>query len=586
MLVLVIIGLLAGLITSISPCVLPVLPVVLAAGSAAPTARGPGGWWAWRRPVGVVAGLVLSFSTSTLLGSWVLDVLGLPQDLLRTAGIVVLVVVGFGMIWARFGELLERPFVRLVGRPVDPHGNGLIVGIGAGLLFVPCAGPVLATIAVLGATHRIGWDAVVLTAAFGVGAGVPLLALALAGDALVRRTRALRRRARALRVGGGVVIVVIAVALGSNLTDGLQQFVPGYTAALQSTVETNPTATGRLDGLAAAPAVPVPAKPVPAAPVPAGPVVARSDGPCVQGAPALADCGPAPALTGIDSWLNTPDNRPLDLAALRGKVVLVDFWTYSCINCQRTLPHLEAWSRAYADAGLVVIGVHSPEFAFERVPSNVAAQTAALGVQYPVALDNHYGTWNAYHNRFWPAEYLIDATGTIRHYRFGEGGYEDTERLLRQLLSTVHPGAALAAPTSVADTRTPSFFQTPETYLGYRYPQRVSGPAPVHDRSRTYRFPAVLDADTYALSGTWRAGSQYLAAGAHAQLELSFQADTVYLVLGGAGTVVTEVGGVSTTVAVFGPPTLHTVAHGHRDERATAVVHFSPGVQAYDFTFG
>ncbi len=565
MLVLIGIGLLAGLVTSISPCVLPVLPVVLAAGS--------GGR---RRPFGVVAGLVISFSASTLLGSVVLDALGLPEDLLRDAGIAVLVLVGLGMVWTRFGELVERPFARLTGRAVDPDGNGLVVGLGAGLLFVPCAGPVLATIAVLGATHRVGPDAVVLTAAFGVGVGVPLLVLALAGDALLRRTRVLRERARALRVTGGVIMIVVAAALGLNLTDGLQQLVPGYTTALQTTVETNQAATQRLDDLATGPD-----PTVPPAPATAGPAA-----PCVEGASALADCGPAPAVTGIDAWLNTPGDQPLDPASLRGKVVLIDFWTYSCINCQRALPHVEAWSRAYADAGLVVIGVHSPEFAFEHVPGNVAAQAAALGVSYPVAIDNHFATWNAFHNRFWPAEYLVDATGTVRHYNFGEGAYDTTEQLIRQLLSAAHPGLVLPAATDVIDTRVPSFTQTAETYLGYRYTQRISGPVPVRDRTRTYRFPAVLDPDTFALAGTWRAGAQSLTAGADARLELSFQAGTVFVVLGGSGTVTTVVDGVTTTVQVSGPPTLYTVARGDPDRRSTLVLTAAAGVQAYDITFG
>jgi len=585
MLVLIAIGLLAGLVTSISPCVLPVLPVVLAAGSPPPAdalvpaqARDSTGSRhrtrrASRRPYWLVAGLVISFSASTLLGSLVLRALGLPQDLLRDAGIVVLVVVGLGMVWARFGELVERPFARLTGRPVDPDSNGLVVGLGAGLLFVPCAGPVLATIAVVGATDQVGFDAVLLTAAFGVGVGVPLLVLALAGDAVARRTLALRRRARALRVTGGLVMIVIAVALGLNLTDGLQQLVPGYTAALQGSLETNQ----RLDALSSGPT----------SAAPPAPVTAGAPAPCVEGATELADCGPAPAVTGIDAWLNTPGNQPLDPTALRGKVVLLDFWTYSCINCQRTLSHVEAWSRAYADAGLVVIGVHTPEFAFEHIPRNVAAQAEALGVHYPVAIDNDYATWNAYKNKFWPAEYLVDATGTVRHYNFGEGGYEDTERLIRQLLTTARPGQVLPPPTDVADTRTPNFFQTPETYLGYRYAQRVSGPAPARDRNRAYRFPAALDPDTFALSGTWRAGAQYLTAVDGAQLRLSFQADTVYLVLGGSGTVSTVSDGVTTTVRVAGPPTLYTVVTGaNGDRRSTLTLTASPGVQAYDFTFG
>src|SRR5882757_10793182 len=245
MILLVVVGLLAGVITSISPCVLPVLPVVLAAG-----ARPDGARRSWR-PYGVVAGLVVSFTASILFGSLVLSALHLPQDLLRDAGVLVLVLIGLGLLWPRLGELLERPFVRLRGRPVDPDRNGVVLGLGLGLLFVPCAGPVLAAIAVVGASHRVGLDALLLTGAFGVGVGLPLLVLALAGDAIGRRTGVVRRHARGFRLTAGVVLIVVAAAIALNLTDGLQRNVPGYTTALQNLVEGNRGATDQLRRLAA-----------------------------------------------------------------------------------------------------------------------------------------------------------------------------------------------------------------------------------------------------------------------------------------------------------------------------------------------
>src|SRR5882724_5594226 len=241
MITLVVVGFLAGVITSISPCVLPVLPVVLTAGAT----QGTRSW----RPYGIILGLVLSFSVATLFGSLVLSALHLPQDLLRDAGIVVLVLIGAGLIWIRFGELLARPFARIRGRQVDPNGNGIVLGLGLGLLFVPCAGPVLATIAVVGATHRIGFGALVLTAAFGIGVGVPLLVLAVAGDAVARRTGILKRNARPIRVVGGALMIVVAVLIGLNVTDGLQRVVPGYTAALQNSVEQSNSATQQLHQL-------------------------------------------------------------------------------------------------------------------------------------------------------------------------------------------------------------------------------------------------------------------------------------------------------------------------------------------------
>jgi cytochrome c biogenesis protein CcdA/thiol-disulfide isomerase/thioredoxin len=604
MLVLIAIGFVAGLITSISPCILPVLPVVLAAGVRRQPIEDPAGTPAlattpapattptrasapakyvitapskkparrlhvksWR-PYAVVAGLVISFSAATLFGAVVLSALHLSDNLLRDAGIVVLVIFGLGLIFRPVGELLELPFVRLTGRPVNQSSNGLVLGIGAGLLFVPCAGPVLATIAVVGATHRVGFSAVVLTVAFGIGVAVPLLLLTLAGDALSRRTRALQRHALTLRIGGGVLMLIIAAAIGFNLTDGLQRHVPGYTTALQNAVEGNKTASKQLQQLQTG-----------------GAENAAST--CEEGGSTPQNCGPAPELTGINAWLNTAGDKPLTLAGLRGKVVLIDFWTYSCINCQRTLPHVEAWYRDYQKDGFVVIGVHTPEFAFEHVTSNIASQASALGVKYPIAVDNDYATWNAYGNQYWPAEYLIDATGVIRHVTFGEGDYDGTESVIRQLLATADPTGSLAAPTNVADT-TPTEAQTPETYLGYEYaPLHVTGAQPAQDQDQVYKFPSTLATNAFALSGTWNDGMQALTAGASAKLELNYQADVVYLVMSGSGTVTVAVNGATTsTIAVTGVPKLYTLVKGNSDLPAILTLSATPGVQAYDFTFG
>jgi cytochrome c biogenesis protein CcdA/thiol-disulfide isomerase/thioredoxin len=567
MITLIVVGFLAGVITSISPCVLPVLPVVLTAGAT----QGTRSW----RPYGIVLGLVLSFSVATLFGSLVLSALHLPQDLLRDAGIVVLVLIGVGLIWIRFGELLARPFARIRGRQVDPNGNGIVLGLGLGLLFVPCAGPVLATIAVVGATHRIGFGALVLTAAFGIGVGVPLLVLAVAGDAVARRTGILQRNARPIRIVGGALMIVVAVLIGLNVTDGLQRVVPGYTAALQNSVEQSTSATKQLHQLTSNGTGPGTS---------AGRTGSTSaDDQCSAGAPSLVNCGQAPELTGLTGWLNS---RPLTLKALRGKVVLIDFWTYSCINCQRTLPHVEAWYRAYQQDGLEVIGVHTPEFAFEHVTSNIAAQATQLGVKYPVAIDNNYGTWNAYSNQYWPAEYLIDASGVIRHVAFGEGDYAATEELIRQLLSD-KPNTVLPSPTEVTDT-TPTERQTAETYLGYQYaPLHTSGTAPAQDAAQAYQFPATLDQDTFALAGTWTDGQEMLTAGQNAQLEISYQAKDVYLVIGGTGTVTVQVNGKTTLVQpVSGVPKLYTLVGNAPGDRAVMTLSATPGVQAYDFTFG
>ncbi len=572
MVLLVLVGFLGGIVTAISPCVLPVLPVVFASGAASglPTtpSAGPGRRLERRRrPVAVVAGLVVSFGAATLFGSWLLGALGLPQDLLRWVGVAGLGLVGVGLLVPGVGELVERPFVRIGrGRPVT-GGGGLVLGMSLGLVFVPCAGPVLAAISVVGATHRIGWSAVVLTAAFCAGIAVPLLAVCLVGQRLTEQVASWRARAAAVRRAAGALLVVAAVLIGADVTSGLQRLVPGYTNTLQSAIEGGSSAGRALAGVT-------------------GRSTAGALGSCDPQSPVLQDCGPAPAIRGIAHWLNTPGDRPLSLARLRGRVVLVDFWTYSCINCQRTLPHVEAWARAYGGSGLTVIGVHTPEFAFEHVLGNVRTAAAQLGVRYPIALDNQAATWDAYENAYWPAEYLVDARGVIRHVQFGEGDYGRTETLIRSLLAAAGPSVVLPPRTDVPDA-TPSEPTTPESYLGDDHPTDLAGQALRPGAAAAYQPPAVLPADEYAYGGEWTVGREESTAGPGATIELNFSAKDVYLVLGGQGTVDVRTGGrLVRRLTVVGVPRLYQLVGPGPYQQAVLDLAVSPGVAAYDFTFG
>ncbi|HSZ31145.1 MAG TPA: redoxin domain-containing protein, partial [Pseudonocardiaceae bacterium] len=268
------------------------------------------------------------------------------------------------------------------------------------------------------------------------------------------------------------------------------------------------------------------------------------------------------------------------------KVVLVDFWTYSCINCQRTLPHVEAWYKAYAKDGLVVVGVHTPEFAFEHVVSNVRAQAAALGIRYPVAIDDNYATWNAYDNEYWPADYLIDARGDVRHIHFGEGDYSTTEQLIRQLLREAHPRLPLPPPTDVP-VKTPAGELSPETYVGYQRLQYLDPDDVVRNAPAAYHFPVSLPLGALGLSGTWTDHAQEATAGPGAEMELNFLAHDVYLVLGGTGTLDVSVGGrTAQTIHIGGVPRLYTLFQAGSATSGAILLHASPGVQAYDFTFG
>jgi len=543
--VLIGIGLAAGFVTAISPCVLPVLPILFAGGAT-------GGR---RRPYAIIAGLVLSFSAFTLGGAWLLDHLGLPRDFLRDVAIVLLFLVAATLVFSSLGNLLQRPLLRLTRRPGGDLGGGLLLGASLGLVFVPCAGPVLAAITVLAATQHVSGRAVVLTAAYSLGAAVPMLLVALGGRSGAGM-KALRPHAQTVRRVLGVAVAATALAIALNVDRHFQTAIPGYTDALQRRFEENQAAQRELGKL-------------------------RGRTRQVSNDTSLRDFGVAPDFKRISLWINS---EPLSLKKLRGKVVLIDFWTYSCINCLRTLPHLKAWYSTYRDRGLVVVGVHTPEFAFEYVPGNVRSAVRRLGLRYPVALDNHYATWNAYSNQYWPTKYLIDRRGHIRYIHFGEGEYDTTEARIRTLLGET--AAALPVAAELSDP-TPKDSITPESYLGYRRLARFAQSSIRPNRFGTYRFPQrALQPDELAYAGSWRVGPEKIVAGIGATLRLSFTARSVHLVLGGRGWVrVLLDGRTRRTVHVTGSR-LYTLLKLPDLRSGLLELRFAPGVRGYAFTFG
>lgn len=572
------IGFLGGLITGISPCILPVLPVLLlsGAGSTRADARRLS---SVARPYLVIAGLVCSFSLATLLGSALLTALHLPQDAIRWAALVVLTLIGLGLIFPPVQHLIERPFAYLPQRQIGANADGFGLGLTLGALYVPCAGPVLAAIVVAGGTSSIGPGALVLTATFALGNALPLLAFALAGRRVAERVAAFRRRQRAVQIAGGIAMIALAVALVFNLPAMLQRAVPDYTTAMQNKLGANDI------GRSVNPVQqPTRGSGLQLSPPSTTAVGALSD--CSSGSAELQQCGPAPALTGVTGWLNTPDGKPLDPAAVRGKVVLIDFWAYSCINCQRAIPHVIDWYNRYHDAGFLVIGVHTAEYAFERVPENVASGAADLHIPYPIALDNDYTTWNNFQNLYWPAEYLIDANGQVRHTKFGEGDYDGTERLIRQLLAEARPGVPLPAPTNSADT-TPQTRLTPETYLGVERAGNYGGGGDYKAGTGTLNFPPTLAEDRFALSGRWTLDDQgAIAEGDDSAIRLNYTAKDVYAVVGGTGSLTVTRDGKTTTTPIGGAPTLHRIVaddSAHRDQLDMRV---SKGLQVFSFTFG
>jgi thiol-disulfide isomerase/thioredoxin len=300
----------------------------------------------------------------------------------------------------------------------------------------------------------------------------------------------------------------------------------------------------------------------------------------------LPNLGRAPNFTGITAWFNTSGDQPLTLSALHGKVVLVDFWTYSCINCQRALPHVESWYNHYKKDGLVVVGVSSPEFAFEHVVSNVESAAGTLGIDYPVAVDDNLATWGAYNNEYWPADYLIDPTGVVRAYNFGEGGYGSMENNIRMLLSA-NGVTNLPPHTEVPDKTPTSQAMTPESYVGYQRLNNEVGTSVVPDKTIVYHAPTSIPANSLAFGGTWTVHSEGATAGPDATLGLQFTGNDVFLVMGGQGTVgIAYNGRQLTTLNVGGVPKLYTLLSGTSQQSGVLTLTVSPGVEAYDFTFG
>jgi cytochrome c biogenesis protein CcdA/thiol-disulfide isomerase/thioredoxin len=564
---LLLVAFLGGFITGISPCIVPVLPVVVSGGSTG-TSRA--------RPYLIIAGLVASFSITELLGSTILSALGLPLDFLYWFGIALLLALAVGLMVPKIGEWTERPFNRLGGSRYASSGSGFVLGLSLGPVFVPCAGPVLTAISVAAAHQRVSASTFLVTILYTLGASIPLLFLAVMAQRAATGWQKARAHLAGIRRVAGAVLAVTTLAIAFNLFSPLSA-VPGYTNALENHIERSGAVSKQLQTLSGEHANTFAAKQASQAKAPAKAKTTSAP---------LPDLGPAPNFAGIVSWLNTPGDMPLTLAQLRGKVVLIDFWTYSCINCQRSLPHVEAWYNAYKNDGLVVVGVHTPEFAFEHVVSNVRAAAAALGVDYPVAVDSNYGTWDAYNNQYWPAEYLIDPKGEVRGYDFGEGGYATMESHIRELL-TANGVTDLPAPTEVADKTPTSNAITQESYLGYQQLQYAVGTAVVDDQPLDYHAPATIPINNLAFDGTWTNHMEEATAGADAQILLHFTADDVYLVMEGSGTVTVSDNGVAlAAVSVDGIPKLYTLLSGSKLQTGVLTLSFSPGVEAYDFTFG
>jgi cytochrome c biogenesis protein CcdA/thiol-disulfide isomerase/thioredoxin len=586
--ILLLLAFLGGILTIISPCILPVLPFVFA--KADQPFRKSG--------LPLLAGMAVTFAgfaaVATVGGAWVVR----ANQYGRWAALVVLAIFGLTLLWPALADWLTRPFVRLGSQLAQPSAGAthpsalrsLLLGVATGLLWAPCAGPILGLILTGAALEGAGQHSAFLLLAYAAGAAVSLAVAVLAGGQVFA---ALKRSLKAevwIRSVLGVLVLAGVVVIAFGLDRGvLTQVSLASTSGLEQSL---------IDRLHANPQPQSnPQK------NPGGMMMMMSS----TAAGAAAGPQTLPDLSGAVAWLNS---SPLSAEQLKGHVVLVDFWTYSCINCLRSIPYIGAWAEKYKNSGLVVIGVHTPEFAFEKDLDNVKRAVSDLKITYPVALDNDYKIWKAFHNSFWPADYLTDATGKIRHHHFGEGKYDETEQQIQELLKERNGQLAVTGLVKVsasgAEAPPDNDVESPETYVGYERADSFLSPGGLkQDVAHVYATPKHLELNQWGFGGNWTDHSQVAILGsARGRLVYRFHARDLHLVLGPAANGravrfrVTLDGkapganhGVDTDAAGDGKITDHRLYQLIRqkdaiEDRTFEIEFLDTGAQAFAFTFG
>ena len=569
-----------GVLTILSPCILPVLPFVFAR-SDQPFVRSG---------LPLLLGMAVTFAGVATLaavgGGWAVQANAWGRD----AALVLLALFGLTLLFPHLSDALTRPLVALGSRLSESAsdqtrqgssiGPAFLLGVATGLLWAPCAGPILGLVLTGAALEGASAKTSLLLLAYAAGAATSLgVALLIGGRVFGAMKRSLGA-SEWIRRGLGLALLCGVAAIALGLDTGL--------LARLSLTNTSKVEQTLLDKI----------RPTPAAP-------AASAGPLNLAA--LPVEGRLPALDGAVEWINSP---PLTAEQLRGKVVLVDFWTYSCINCLRSLPYVHAWADRYKDQGLVVIGVHAPEFAFEKQLPNVRQAVRDLRVDYPVAVDNDWTIWRAFRNNYWPAHYFVDAQGRIRHHHYGEGEYDVSEQVIQQLLREaghdvkggpvqVAAGGAQAAPDNAHD-------MSPETYIGYARAERFVSPGgAVRDAGHAYTMPAAPMLNQWGLAGAWTVqGEDAVSGQPHATIAYRFHARDLHLVLGPRA----DGKPVRFRVTIDGKPPLgdHGIdideqgngsvaaqrlyqlvrQQGTVGDRLFEIEFIDPGVQAFAFTFG
>jgi cytochrome c biogenesis protein CcdA/thiol-disulfide isomerase/thioredoxin len=513
-------GFIAGAATAVSPCVLPVLPVALSAGAT-------GGR---RRPVGIVAGLTASFTFATVALVYVIDALGLPDDLVRNLAIAVLIGFGIVLLLPAVSSRLEGWLSRFTARFTpqsegEGFWSGTLVGASLGLVYAPCAGPILAGVITVSASQSFTFERLVIAFAYALGSALVFYLLMLGGRRLIAP---LSRRVGWFQAAMGIVMIIFGIAMAAQWDLKFQNWIaddlPAVLVNPTKDLESNDATTSRLADLRSA------HQSASAQQIAAGSAAVQAEARAASDLPVI---GRAPEFQGTQQWFNTPGGQPLTMAGLRGQVVLIDFWTYTCINCIRTQPWLNAMYDRYGDKGLTIVGVHTPEFPFEKDAGNVEDAIKRAGIEYPVVQDNDYTVWNAYGNQYWPAEYFVDADGNVRYAHFGEGDYGHKEEVIRELLAEAgkNPGSGKTGATGM---KVAHVSLTPESYLGSARADRFENGTilpGVHDFG-PLKSPRL---DWLAYGGKWSIGPED-ARSDGGQIAVHFRARRVYLVLSSPGT--------------------------------------------------
>jgi cytochrome c biogenesis protein CcdA/thiol-disulfide isomerase/thioredoxin len=573
-----------GILTIASPCILPVLPFVFSR-SDQPFRRSG---------LPLLAGMAATFAAvagvATYAGAWVVR----ANQIGRWIAVVVFAVLGLALLLPNLGEYLSRPFVRLGGHVQGQNsqqapsvGRSVLLGVSTGLLWAPCAGPILGLILAGAALQGPSAHTTFLLLAFAAGAATSLALALLAGNkvfAAMKRSLGAEEWVRR-GLGAAVLVGVVAISFGWD-TGVLRRLSLSSTSGIEQKLvdRFHPVAYANMD---------------------------RDAANVEAAAPAAIDLkreGPMPSLDGAVKWLNS---APLSTKQLKGKVVVIDFWTYSCINCLRAIPYVEAWYEKYKDDGLVVIGVHTPEFAFEKDAANVQKSLGDLKITYPVAVDSNYAIWNAFHNQYWPAHYFIDAEGQIRYHHFGEGEYEQSEQVIQQLLkekgaSLKNAGLVQVNGTGAQAAPDSRDVASPETYIGYERAQHYASPESIkQDKAQNYSAPVRPTVNQWGLVGSWNVSGEHATLNtAPGKVIFRFHARDLHLVLGPGkngkpirfkvkidGTAPGTDHGVDTDESGAGEVKEYRLYQlirqkGAVEDRTFEIEFLDPGVQAFAFTFG